>query len=285
MKSNKKGLGKGLASLLGNNSIEGSDDNQIRHIDISNIRSNPYQPRKTFDEALLDELAQSIKANGIIQPVLVSKKGDDYYIIAGERRYLAARKAGLTKIPAIFKDYNEQQFMIISLIENLQRDDLTALDKAGSFKTIIEKLNLTHNELAQRLNIDRSNITNHLRLLKLPEMIKDSLNKGMISMGHCRALLSIDNERDMIEVFNITIKNKLSVQQLEKLVKTHRTDNRKTKPIKDPNMKQIEENLIDSLKTKVSIKNSKDGKGYIKINYYSSDDFDKIYKRLVNIGK
>lgn len=283
MTKNKKGLGKGLASLLGNYPVNQRDDNQIQLIDISDIRSNPYQPRKIFTEELLNELSESIKANGIIQPVLLSKKGDDYFIIAGERRFLAAKRAGLTKIPSILKDYNEQQFMIISLIENIQRDDLSALEKSRSFKTIIDKLNITHSELAQKLNIDRSNITNHLRLLKLPEVIKDALEKNRISMGHCRALLSISDEMKMIEIFNHTIKNKLSVNQLEKLIKSINSQSKKTNKEKDPNIKQIEEQLINTLSTKVYINNSKNGKGYIKIDYCSRDEFDKLYKRLLQI--
>jgi ParB family chromosome partitioning protein len=283
MTSPRKGLGKGLASLLGDYPDSKKDSSQVQLVDISVIRSNPYQPRKIFREELLNELSESIKANGVIQPILLSRKGDDYYIIAGERRFLAARMAGLSKIPALIRDYNEQQFMIVSLIENIQRDDLTPLEKAYSFKSIVEKLNITHNELSQRLNIDRSNITNHIRLLKLPEVIKESLNRGDISMGHCRALLSLSEEARMIEVFNHTIKSRLSVNQLEKLIKDMARQKKLQKNPKDPNLKNIEQQLVNALNTRVSISSSRDGKGYIRIDYYSKDDFDKIYQRLLSI--
>ncbi len=285
MASNKKGLGKGLASLLGDFPEGKKDGSQVHLVDISVIRSNPYQPRRIFNDELLKELSDSIRANGVIQPILVSKKGDDYYIIAGERRFLAARMAGLSKIPALIRDYNEQQFMIISLIENIQRDDLSPLEKAYSFKSIVEKLNITHNELSQRLNIDRSNITNHIRLLKLPEVIKQALADGIISMGHCRALLAIPAEPKMIEVFNHTIKHKLSVNQLEMLIKTINSRSSRKKRRKDPNIKQVEEQLINILNTKVSINSTRDGKGSIKIDYYSKEDFDNIYKRLLGIER
>lgn len=285
MANSKKGLGKGLASLLGDYPNSKTDSSHIQMVDLSLIRSNPYQPRRVFNDELLNELSESIKENGIIQPILLSKKGDDYYIIAGERRYLAAKIAGLDKIPSIIKDYNEQQFMIISLVENIQRDDLTPLEKAYSFKTIVEKLNITHNELAQKLSIDRSNISNHIRLLRLPEVIKEALNRSLISMGHCRALLALNDDSKMIELFNYTIKNKLSVNQLEKLVKSLANRKNKQKHSRDPNIKNIEEQLINSLSTKVSIRNTQNGKGYIKIDYYSQDEFYKIYKRLMGNGQ
>ena len=282
MAKSNRGLGKGLSALLGNIETPVPDGDKVVFLDIATISANPYQPRKHFDKSALQELSESIKRNGIIQPIIVSKKDGAYYLVAGERRMLAAKMAGKTTIPCLVKTYTDQQFMLVSLIENIQRRDLSPLEKADSFNAIIQRFQLTHSEFSAMLGIDRSNITNHLRLLKLPAEIKQLLRSGRLSMGHCRALLGLKDSRSMIRLASRIMKDSLSVNQVEKLVQAAHKEKKPAKPQpKDSHVTALQTQLMDALKTKVALHVNSKGKGHIKINFFDAEDFQRIFDYLV----
>lgn len=271
-----KGLGKGLNAFFPLD--EEKTENEIQLIEISKLKANPYQPRKLFQERALEELASSIKEHGIIHPIIVRKKGKKFEIIAGERRYRAAEIAGLTEVPAIIKDMTEQQMMEIAILENLQREDLTPIEEAEAYNNLIEKLGFTQEKLAERLGKSRPHIANHIRLLNLPDEVRQLINEGELSMGHGRTLLGLKNKRYIPELARKTISLGLNVRQLEKYIQDlNENISRETKneQKKDIFVQATESQLRDYFGTNVQIKKNKD-KGKIEIEFYSSEDLERI---------
>ncbi len=282
--STKKGLGKGLDALIRPNLLGDpektdsiNEDEKVQKIKITKIEPNPDQPRVRFDEDSLDELADSIKKNGIIQPILAVSRGDHFMIVAGERRWRAAKQLGLKEVPVIVGDFNEQQIMEISLIENIQRENLNPIEEAKAYKRLIEELNLKQDEVAEKVSKNRATITNSLRLLKLDEKVQNMLIEGQISSGHARALLAIEDKEEQIRLAEKVFDEKMTVRDIEKYIKNLG----KTKKKKDKNnleliYKDLEEKLKTVLGTKVSINAKNEDKGKIEIEYYSKEDLERI---------
>lgn len=285
----KRGLGKGIGAILGASDpveeiLEEAETNNesVKELYLEQIHSNPQQPRESFSEKALQELASSIKSYGIIQPIVVQPEGDGYHIIAGERRYRAARLAGLTKVPVIIRELSEMENISFALIENVQREDLNAIEEAKAYKLLLERFHLKQQDLAERIGKERSTITNTIRLLDLTSEIQDAVVGGVISGGHARTLLSVKNEKEQLTLFERIKKDNLSVRQLEKEIKEKKTasdsKNKKKKSEikeKDAQIKMLEEELRASLGTKVAI-DYKGEKGKIEIYFYSLDDFERI---------
>lgn len=286
MVSKKRGLGKGLAALIPNEPIadlldDEIDSDNIQNIKLSSITPNEDQPRKDFDKGLLAELTDSIKQYGIIQPIVVRKKGDLYEIVAGERRWRAAKAANLKVMPCIVRDVDDRQAMKLALIENLQRDDLNPIEEAYAFKGLIEEHNLTQEEVASAIGKSRSYIANSIRLLNLDEEIIDYIANGKITRGHGRALLTIKDKGERIKTAESIINNKINVRETEKMVKNNKTKKQKRKEIKkDPFVKEIEEKLMRALGTKVSLNPKKEG-GTIQIEFYGHEDLERILELMI----
>lgn len=269
----KGGLGKGLDSLIPKTNKENvSRETLLR---IAEVEPNREQPRKNFDDVTIDELADSIKENGVIQPIIVVK-GDGYYkIVAGERRWRAAKKAGLTKIPALIKDYSEEKISEIALIENMQRENLNSVDEAFGIKTLIDKYELKQEEVAKVLSKSRPYITNALRLLSLSKDVLELLKDGKLSTGHARALLAVKDEEKQLHLAHLVIEKGLSVRQVEELV-NGKSIEPKIKQYKTQEVLKLEKELETLLKTKITIKNSSKNKGNIKIQYNNLEEFERI---------
>ncbi|KRL00826.1 ParB/RepB/Spo0J family partition protein [Liquorilactobacillus capillatus] len=284
---NNKGLGRGIEALF--QEFDDSSDNEevVTELKLAEIRPNPYQPRKTFDEKSLAELTVSIKKTGVFQPIIVRKstiKG--YEIIAGERRFRASKLAGKETIPAIVRQIDEASMMEIAVLENLQREDLTPLEEAEAYNTLMEKLNLTQNQVSERLGKSRPYIANYLRLLGLPLEVKQMLQAEKLSMGQARTLLALKDKKQLVMLAEKTLRDNLTVRQLEQLIaKMNGKDSKKgKKTAKDPYepyYKQSETALQEKFGTKVAIKSrSKAGKGKIEIDYLSTKDFNRILDLL-----
>ncbi|MGC5326493.1 ParB/RepB/Spo0J family partition protein [Brevibacillus sp. SYSU BS000544] len=275
-----KRLGKGLNALITSNLME--EGEQVTEVHLGEVRPNPYQPRKEFDPEALEELADSIKEHGIIQPLIVRKSIKGFELVAGERRLRAAEKAGLSKVPVIVKAYSDQQLMEIALIENLQRENLNPLEEAEAYHKLIEHCSLTQEKLAQKVGKSRPHVANMLRLLQLPEEIRKMVSASALSMGHARALLSVENEKAQWQLANDVVDNDLSVRQLEGLIKQLNVS-RETKVKKLPNKEtvllQVEERLRSRFGTAVQIKKGSK-KGKIEIEFYSNDDLQRLIELL-----
>ena len=268
----KTALGKGLGSLL----PDKTDD--IINIDIDRIIPGEQQPRKIFKDEALKELAASIKEKGVLQPIIVSRTGDGTFrLIAGERRWRAATLAGLKKMPAIVKDVSSAYSLEIALIENIQREDLNPVETASAFQRLIKDFNLTQEELSVRVGKERATVANYLRLLKLPEEIKTFVNDGSLSMGHARAILSVEGRTGQLEIARRIIHKGLSVRETEGLARKLSSEfKKKAHPKKkDPQIASLEDRLIRSLGTKVRI-HHKGKRGKIEIEYYSLDELDRL---------
>ncbi|NME32725.1 ParB/RepB/Spo0J family partition protein [Ligilactobacillus ruminis] len=282
-----KGLGRGLDALFTEFDETATADETVVELNLGDIRSNPYQPRKTFDETSLSELSDSIRKQGVFQPIIVRQsKVSGYEIIAGERRYRASKMAKRTTIPAIVRDLNEEEMMEIAVLENLQREDLTPLEEAQAYNTLMENLNLTQAQVSEKLGKSRPYIANYLRLLSLPKAVKDFLQKGSLSMGQARTLLSVKDKKKLVALAEKTVKEGLTVRQLESIVNELNGERDKQKKVKkpanlSPYLKHSEELLREKFSTKVAIKSSqKTGKGKIEIDYLSNDDLNRILEIL-----
>lgn len=286
----EKGLGKGIKALLEDFDLT-EDTSKIKYIPISQIKPNPNQPRKNFNENSLKELAESIKEKGILQPIIVREKENHYEIIAGERRWRAAQIAGLQEIPIIVRnDIGDAESLELALIENIQREDLNPIDLAMAYNELIEKYNLSQEDLAKIVGKSRSAIANTLRLLKLPQKVKEYIIQGLISEGHGRALLSLEEDNEIELLAKECIEKGLSVREIEEIVNfrkkkeiftenvSHETSDYK-KTIKTQDIVNIEEDMIESLGTKVSVIGNLE-KGKIVINYYSREDLERIYSKI-----
>ena len=275
----KRGLGKGLGALIPEG--EESDRNSIVEIKITDIEANEMQPRKAFDDSTLAELSESIKEHGVVQPIIVRRSGNSYQIVAGERRWRASRMAGEKTIPAIVKECSNLEVMELALIENLQREDLNAIEEAMAYKALIEEYNMTQEEISRKIGKSRPVIANHLRLLQLPQEIKDMIAEGKITQGHARALLAIAGEKRQLEVAERIITGQLNVRQVEKLAKETKPKKKKEKQLNNYQIEidQLEERLKTALGTKVKIYH-KNNRGIIEIEYYSNEEFDRILELL-----
>lgn len=302
MSSNTKkrsALGKGLSALLesAETDITSSNGNSgvivgsISSIAISNIEANPFNPRTNFEKDALEELSASIKAHGIIQPLTVRKLGrDKYQLISGERRFRASQLAGLTEVPAYVRIANDQTMLEMALVENIQREDLNPIEVALSYQRLIEECDLTQDQLSQKISKSRSSITNHLRLLKLPAEIQAGVRNLGISMGHARALVSAGDEATQVALFQRVVKEKLSVRDIEALIRGEEISSGATKevvttkkgnPIKISEVEYVfKEHLSDQLSTKVDIKKSENGSGRIIVNFNSEVDLNRIMELL-----
>lgn len=277
-----KWLGRGLDALIPSLSV--NDDDKVIEISLSQLRPNPYQPRKTFDEDSIKELAESIKQHGVIQPIIVRTVLKGYEIIAGERRFRASQYCGNSTVPAVVRSFTDQQVMEIALIENLQREDLNAIEVAIAYQALIDKFKLTQEELSMKVGKSRSHIANFVRLLSLPAEIKDNVSRGTISMGHARALVGIKDEHVQKELADLTVSLEWSVRELEEAIQKLDTKQPedKTKPKqkkRDPYIDHLEESLRERFKTTVKIKQQKD-KGKIELQYYSKQDLERLLELL-----
>lgn len=287
----KSGLGKGLDSLIPDHHLEeiSETENQgVVSVKISKVEPNREQPRKQFDEDSLLELSESIKQFGVLQPLLVLNKNDYYEIIAGERRWRAAKIAGMKEIPVIIKDYSEQEIVEISLIENIQREDLNPIEEAMAYKRLLEDFHLKQDEIAEKVAKSRTAVTNSLRLLKLDEKVQEMLVDEMLTTGHARALLAITDTREQLELANRIFEEKLSVRETEKLIKNLLNPKKKEEVRSDSAEDAIYEKLEDKMKgivgTKVTINRRKKNKGKIEIEYYSQEELERIIEMFESIG-
>ncbi len=281
----KKGLGRGLDALFESYGADPKADDErsgVKKIKITAIDPNPYQPRKIFDEQKIQELAGSIKQHGIVQPIAVKRQGDRYMIIAGERRWRAARAAGLSEIPAVIMDLSEKEIIEVALIENLQREDLNPIEEAQGIKLLIEQYKLTQEEVADRLGRSRPAIANTLRLLNLSPQIQDHLISGKLTEGHARALLGISDPKLRDQVAQRVLERGLNVRETEQLIKKiigQKKTQKKSKPEKPVYLMELEMNLEEALGTRVQINPGKK-KGIIEIEYYGDDDLERILEKL-----
>mgnify|MGYP000351506564 CR=1 FL=1 len=299
----KRGLGKGLDSLIPTNVMmesevkhatvstasspeEGKDGTLM--VKLSKVEPNREQPRKNFDEDSLQELAESLKQFGMLQPILVQNRGDYYEIIAGERRWRAAKIAGLKEVPVIVRELTDQEIVEISLIENIQRENLNPIEEAMAFKRLLQEFQLKQDEVAERVSKSRTAVTNSMRLLKLSPRVQQMIIDDMISTGHARALLAIDDEEQQFILANKIFDEKLSVRETEKLVKALKNPKKEVKKEKPEHTfiyENIEEQIKNIMGTKVSVNQKANGKGKIEIEYYSEEELERIYDLLMTIPR
>lgn len=298
----RNGLGKGLDSLIPNKNekkpktsaktdeTEKKEEEVLKSgeimVKINQVEPNRDQPRKDFDEDALVELADSIKQFGILQPLIVQKKKDYYEIIAGERRWRAAKIAGVKEVPVIVKEFTDQEIVEISLIENIQRENLNPIEEAMAYKRLLEEFNLKQDEVAERVSKSRTAVTNSMRLLKLSPRVQQMIVDDMISTGHARALLAIDDEEQQYILANKIFDEKLSVRETEKLVKALKNPKKEIKKPKSEHTfvyDNIEEQMKNIIGTKVSVNPKANGKGRIEIEYYSEEELERIYDLIMTI--
>ncbi|EHL13282.1 MAG: ParB/RepB/Spo0J family partition protein [Oribacterium parvum] len=287
----KHGLGRGVDSLFAANpgkieKKEGGEEAKL--LKISLIQANPSQPRKRFSDEELKELSESIKQFGVIQPLLVKKQGPIYEIIAGERRFRAAKLAGLTEVPVLVRSYDEKLSREVSIIENIQREDLNAVEEALAYQSLISEYDLSQEELAERLSKKRTTITNSLRLLKLEEEILNYIREGKLKEGHGRALLAIPEGKKRLALARECVEKKLSVREVEKRSQEQTVQKKKKKPLSgqlSSIFKDLEEKMRENLGTKVKIIPKNENKGKLEIEYYSQEDLERIYVLLEGKAK
>jgi ParB family chromosome partitioning protein len=278
----KNALGRGLGALIEDAESPRIGVSVINEIDIDMIEVNPFQPRKNFNEESLEELASSIREIGIIQPITIRKVDENrFQLITGERRYKAAMMAGLYTIPAYVRTANDQNMLEMSLVENIQREDLDAMEVAISYRRLIEECNLTQENLSDRVGKKRSTITNYLRLLKLPAEIQLGIRDKIISMGHARAIINIPDPEKQLDIFRSIINNDLSVRKVEDIVRkldNNSTETKKTnkEEVKPKEYMELQKQLVDFFQTEVELKRSNNGKGKIVISFKSDEDLERI---------
>lgn len=280
----KKGLGSGLSHLIEQN-MSANNQREVFDVSVGKIKPNPYQPRKTFDQKALEELSESIKENGLFQPILLRETLVGYEIISGERRYRASKLAGLKTIPAIIYDYTDQQMMEVALVENIQREDLSIVEEARSYQSLIDNLGYTQEQLANKVGKSRSHVANIIRLLKLDEDILESVDKGLLSMGHVKVLITIDDKKRQHQIVDQIISQNLNVRQTEELansakgksaikVKQHRAN----ETVKSARNKRIETIVREKLGVQVIVTGEK--KGSIEFKYNSPDELENLLEQL-----
>ncbi|MCZ6724266.1 MAG: ParB/RepB/Spo0J family partition protein [Gammaproteobacteria bacterium] len=283
----KKRLGRGLGSLIGNiDEVTQVSDADRAHglgeIDIDRIQRGKYQPRQIFDQQSLQELADSIRSQGIVQPIVVRPEGDHFELVAGERRWRAAQIAGLQKIPAVVRDLDSKSAVAIALIENIQREDLNPLELAQGLMRLIDEFDLTHQQVADSIGRSRASVSNLIRLLDLADPVKDLVNRGLLDMGHARALLGLIRH-DQVEVANIVVNRGLSVRETEALVKKvikGGTGNKFLSKETDPDTRRLETRISEKLGAAVKIRSGKQGSGQLIISFHTSDELEGILEHL-----
>lgn len=275
----RKVLGKGIEAIISNKAPENSTKT-LAEINIEDIYPNPFQPRKVFDPEKIRELALSINEAGMIQPVIVYRKDDKYFLLVGERRWRAAQHLKWETIPALVKDLSIDEIMIGTLVENIQRENLNAIEIAEGVELLMKKNDYTQEKASEKLGMNRVTLTNYLRLLKLPTAIKQEIIKGNLSPGHARPLLSLNNPDDMMRAFSKIVDQKLSVRQCEALVKSFYKKRTPSSRIKDPDQQKLETKLTRFFSTKVNLIYSKSGKGKIEIHFSKLDEFERIYNMI-----
>lgn len=288
METKKRALGRGLEELFNSENLdldklestiyESIDRDEIIEISLDELRANPYQPRKIFDEEALQELANSIKEHGVFQPIIVKKSIKGYEIIAGERRVRASKLAGKETVPAIIRDFTDEQMMEIALLENLQRENLTAIEEAEAYKTMLDTLGLTQEDLAKKVGKSRSHITNIIGLLRLPNSVQDLVNTSKISMGHARILSKLDDEEKILEMADKIVNDKISVRDTEEITKTEdfkRKNTIKREKLSNHEYKYVEDLMRERLDTKVKI-----GEKKIEIHFTNTADLNRILEIL-----
>lgn len=290
------GLGKGLDSLIPEGkkpvSSKKSEEQEVKTaeqmVKITKIEPNREQPRRYFEEDALQELADSIKQFGVLQPLLVQKKGDYYEIIAGERRWRAAKLAGVKEVPVIVKEFTEQEVVEIALIENIQRENLNPIEEAMAYKRLLTEFNLKQDEVAERVSKSRTAVTNSMRLLNLGEKVQKMVIEELISAGHARALLGIENEEEQYELAVKILDEKLSVRDIENIIQKMKNPKQKKEKQVVENAfiyKDLEEKMIALMGTKVSVNHKAKGKGKIEIEYYSNEELERIFDLLMSISE
>ncbi|MBN2135494.1 MAG: ParB/RepB/Spo0J family partition protein [Acidobacteria bacterium] len=287
----RKALGRGLDTILPISSEERSDlpKSVAQEIPIILIDPNPEQPRTVMDKKALSELSQSIKQQGVIQPLIVKQVGERYQLIAGERRLRACEMAGLSKVPVVIKDIDQDDLLMLALIENIQREDLNPLEEAQAYDTLMKEKNLTQEELSNVVGKERSTIANTVRLLKLPRYAREALSDGQISGGHARTLLMLENDPDaMKNLFNLIVNKGISVREAESFVKKLRETVEKAEKIQreeqtDPYVNDAERKLCDKLSARVKINKDAAGRGSILINFASDEDLQRLFDTLMTI--
>lgn len=298
---NNYGLGRGLSSLIPKKSNNGASDPNamfvqsskpviapaeeklittgVAEVDINLILPNPHQPRLNFNEEKIEELAESIKQHGIIQPLIVSRKGNEFELIAGERRLQAAKRAGLSKVPVVTRDIEEKEKLEMAIVENIQRHDLNAVEEARAYQQLMDEFQMHQDEVALKMGKSRSAVANKVRLLNLPVEIQKALIEGKITEGHCKAILSISNPEKQRALFDLILKNNLTVRQVEDKTKDIVVKSHKRSVHQDPEVKVLEEKLIAIFGTKVKVTRSGEG-GKIMIDYYSQEDLNSILTKI-----
>lgn len=279
MARRRSGLGRGLEALIPSTAPAGA----LTHVHVNRIVPNPLQPRRSIDDESLQELADSIREHGLIQPLIVTETDDGYQLIAGERRWAAARMAGLTEVPVVVKEATPQEMLELALVENLQRADLNPLEAAWAYRHLIEEFGLTQEEVATRVGKHRVTVANTLRLLGLPEVVKRVLANGQISEGHARVLLSLPTAEDQLKALQIILKRSLSVRQTEELVRRMKEpppEKPEPEP-RDPEIEFLETEFREALGTKVQLTRGKKGAGRLVIHFYSEEELEGIYEAIV----
>lgn len=280
----KKGLGSGLSHLIEQN-MSANNQREVFDVSVGKIKPNPYQPRKTFDQKALEELSESIKENGLFQPILLRETLVGYEIISGERRYRASKLAGLKTIPAIIYDYTDQQMMEVALVENIQREDLSIVEEARSYQSLIDNLGYTQEQLANKVGKSRSHVANIIRLLKLDEDILESVDKGLLSMGHVKVLITIDDKKRQHQIVDQIISQNLNVRQTEELANSAKgkstikvKQRRANETVKSARNKRIETIVREKLGVQVIVTGEK--KGSIEFKYNSHDELENLLEQL-----
>lgn len=274
----KSGLGKGLGALMPNYDLQQVEEASVLQLKLTQVEPNKNQPRKQFDEEKLQALADSVKTHGVIQPILVVKKDDGYQIVAGERRWRAAKKAGLKELPAIVCDYDLEKSMEVALIENLQREDLNPVEEALGYQSLMQRFSLTQEKISERVGKSRSAVANSLRLLKLPDEVIKMLKVGELTGGHAKAILGLETAEQQIELAHLILTDDLSVREAERYIKRCNTVRPTALKQNDQiryHLSQLESEIAKSIGTKVRIKHGS-GKGKIEIEYYSNEDLERL---------
>ena len=280
------GLGRGLDSLFADNSVE-EINSSVNKLRIMEIEPNHNQPRKDFDEKALSELAESIEQHGVLQPLVVRPLANgSYQLVAGERRWRAARIAGLTEVPVVIKELTDEEVIEIAMIENLQREDLNPLEEALGYRYMMDELKITQEQAAEKVGKSRPAVANALRLLKLPNEVQEMVKNNLISPGHARALLGFDSDDMILQTAKIIIKEDLSVRDVESLVKkSKKVPNGSKKQIRDKFFSEVELALVENLGRKVKIKEAKQDAGVLEIEFFDKDDLEGLAMKLENYGK
>jgi len=276
MPGDRRGLGKGLEALI-------PSSPGVTEVEVDSIVPNPRQPRQAFDPQALQELATSIREQGLVQPLVVTELEAGYQLLIGERRWRAAKLAGLDVVPVVVRDVSPQQMLELALVENLQREDLNPLETATAYQQLVEEFGMTQQQVADKVGKNRVTVTNTLRLLKLPAQVKDALLQGEIAEGHARSILRLDSERAQLEMLKQVVKGGLSVRQTEEMVR-RRAEKPKAKPVRDrksPELRALEDKFCQALGTKVNLTRSKKG-GRLVVYFYSEEELQAIYDLLIS---